>query len=91
MFSAKVVGNVVATQKDQGLVGTKLLIVCPLYEEFKKENCLIAVDSVGAGIGELVLVASGSGARKTNHFEGSPIDLAIVGIIDEIELDESSF
>ncbi|ADQ14437.1 EutN/CcmL family microcompartment protein [Halanaerobium hydrogeniformans] len=91
MFSARVVGNVVATQKDKGLVGTKLLIVCPLYEEFKKEKCLVAVDSVGAGIGETVLVASGSGARKTNQFEGSPVDLAIVGIIDEIELDESSF
>ena len=91
MFTARVVGNVVATQKDQGLVGTKLLLVHPLYGEFKKEKCLVAVDSVGAGIGERVLVTKGSAARETDHFKGSPIDHAIVGIIDEIDLDESSF
>jgi ethanolamine utilization protein EutN len=91
MFIAKVVGNVVATQKDEGLVGTKLLIVCPQFEEFRKEKCVVAVDSVGAGIGETVLVVKGSSARLTDHLKSSPIDHAIIGIIDEIELDESSF
>ncbi|CCU77908.1 Ethanolamine utilization protein EutN/carboxysome structural protein Ccml, putative [Halanaerobium saccharolyticum subsp. saccharolyticum DSM 6643] len=91
MLIAKVVGNVVATQKDEGLVGTKLLIICPLYEEFRKEKCVVAVDSVGAGIGETVLVVKGSSARLTDHLKSSPIDHAIIGIIDEIELDESSF
>jgi len=91
MYTAKVVGNVVATQKDEGLVGTKLLIVCPLFEEFKKEKCVVAVDSVGAGIGETVLVVKGSSARNTDHLKDSPVDHAIIGIIDEIELDESSF
>jgi len=91
MYTAKVVGNVVATHKDQALVGTKLLIVCPLFGEFRKDKCVVAVDSVGAGIGETVLVVKGSSARLTDELKKSPIDQAIVGIIDEIEFDESSF
>lgn len=89
MFTAKVVGNVVATQKDEALVGTKLLIVSPLYGSSKKRDCLVAIDIVGAGIGERVLVAKGSAARKVNRLKNAPIDMAIVGIIDEIEIDEN--
>lgn len=89
MFTAKVVGNVVATQKDEGLVGAKLLIISPLYGSSKKKDCLVAIDIVGAGIGERVLVAKGSAARKVDRFKSAPIDMAIVGIIDDIDLDES--
>lgn len=91
MYAAKVVGNVVATQKDEGLLGSKLLVICPLYQEFNKENCKIAVDCVGAGNGERVLVTKGSSVRKTGAFKDSPVDLAIVGIIDQIEIDEDTY
>ncbi|PUU87152.1 ethanolamine utilization protein EutN [Halanaerobium congolense] len=91
MFTAKVVGNVVATQKDESLRGSKLLVIKPLFGKAKKEDCFVAIDIVGAGVGERVLVAKGSAARKVDQFSDSPIDMAIVGIIDDIELDESEF
>ncbi len=86
MQLAKVVGNVVATQKDEGLNGHKLLLIAPLEpKDGSFSQTKVAVDKVGAGNGETVLIVSGSSAR--NQFAGnSPIDLAIVGIVDEIEM-----
>lgn len=77
MIIGKVIGSVVSTRKNETLVGSKFMIVEPT--EGNKDK-LIAVDSIGAGIGEYVLVALGSAARVGS--ENAPIDAAIVGIID---------
>ncbi|MGF0095768.1 EutN/CcmL family microcompartment protein [Peptoniphilus sp. SGI.035] len=85
MFIAKVVGNVVATRKNDTLVGYKLMIIQPINangEEYKDQS--VAADYVGAGIGELVLVGGGSSVRVENERKSSVIDLAIIGIIDEL-------
>jgi microcompartment protein CcmK/EutM len=85
---ARVVGNVVCTRKDDKLVGTKLLLVQPVdVKDEPKGNPLVAVDSVGAGEGELVLLVQGSSARQTSRTEGSPVDCAIFAIVDNIEKD----
>ena len=83
MIIAKVVGNLWATRKEETLVGRKLMIVQParLTGEPVGE-CLVAVDTIDAGIGEMVLVAKGSSARKSLGQENSPVDAAIVAIID---------
>ncbi|ADL07331.1 EutN/CcmL family microcompartment protein [Thermosediminibacter oceani] len=93
MIIAKVVGNVVATKKNEGLVGEKLLIVNPIKRKDKngwslieEENLIVAVDSVGAGIGETVLLVTGSTASKIIEHKNAPVDAAIIGIIDEIEM-----
>lgn len=92
MLIAKVVGNVVATKKHEGLVGAKLLVVKPVNEKDKdgnlkeEEKFLVAVDSVGAGIGEMVLLVTGSTAAKIMNDAGAPVDAAVIGIIDEIEI-----
>ena len=82
MIIGKVVGSVVSTRKCDNLVGSKLMIVEPI-PSLKVENRIVAVDKVGAGIGELVLIAQGSAARIGCDMEKSPVDAAIVGIIDE--------
>ena len=82
MVVGKIVGSVVATRKNENLVGSKFLIVEPL-ETMSDKNRLVAIDNVGAGIGEIVLVAQGSAARIGCNLEDSPIDAAIVGIIDD--------
>lgn len=84
MFIAKVVGNVVATRKSPTLVGYKLMVVQPINlaaEKTKEEQ--VAADYVGAGIGDYVLIASGSSVRVEEEKRSSVIDLAIIGIIDE--------
>ena len=88
MRLAKVIGNVVATQKDEKLNGHKLLLVS-FYDPRKDTlgETAISVDTVGAGNGETVITVSGSSARHLIS-EDSPIDLVIVGIVDEIEVDE---
>jgi ethanolamine utilization protein EutN len=87
---AKVVGTVVATRKDPRLVSNKLLIVRPMDPRGKAEGSyLVAVDTVDAGNGEKVHVVSGSSARMAAGMKDSPIDAAIVGIIDNIELNET--
>ncbi|SDY19949.1 ethanolamine utilization protein EutN [Evansella caseinilytica] len=86
MHIAKVVGNVVATKKEESLTGFKLLIV--EIRQVKTKQCfkqLVAVDLVGAGRGEYVLVSCGSSARAAVSNSKSPIDAAIVGIIDSFE------
>lgn len=86
MIFARVTGNVVATQKDDKLVGAKLLLVQPVDASgVAKGNQLVAVDSVGAGNGELVLIVQGSSARQTSRTEGRPVDAAIFAIVDTIE------
>ena len=83
MLIGKVVGSVVSTRKNEKLVGSKFMIVEPLKELNDKSGNIIAVDNVGAGIGEIVLIATGSAARIGCGMESSPIDAAIVGIVDE--------
>ena len=82
MLIGKVVGSVVSTRKNEKLIGSKFLIVEPLKSMAQKEK-LVAIDNVGAGFGETVLVARGSAARIGCDCEKAPIDAAIVGIVDE--------
>ena len=82
MLIGKVVGSVVSTRKCDNLVGNKFMIVEPI-PSLKIDNRIVAVDKVGAGIGELVLVAQGSAARLGCGDDRAPIDAAIVGIIDD--------
>ena len=87
MQICKVIGNVWATKKEDSLNGFKLLVVEPVdYSSHKiKSPAYVAVDFVGAGIGELVLIVQGSSARKTVVSGAeSPIDATVVGIIDEV-------
>jgi microcompartment protein CcmK/EutM len=86
---AKIVGTVVATRKDPRLVSTKLLVVRPVDPRGKGDaNYLVAVDTVDAGVGETVLVVSGSSARMAAGMKDCPVDAAIVGIIDTVEMNE---
>jgi ethanolamine utilization protein EutN len=87
---AKVVGTVVATRKDPRLVSSKLLIARPMDPRGKAEGSyLVAVDTVDAGVGDTVLIVSGSSARMASGMKDCPIDAAIVGVIDNIELSET--
>ncbi|MDH6365448.1 microcompartment protein CcmK/EutM [Enterococcus sp. PF1-24] len=86
MLMAKVIGSVVSTQKDASLVGKKLMIVQPINGE--KENIRfqqVAADTVGAGVGDYVLLCSGSSARKMFSGPSDAVDYAIVGIIDTFD------
>ena len=86
MILAKVVGTVVATRKDERLVASKLLVARPLDPSGVPDgNYLVAVDTVDAGLGETVLIVSGSSARMAQGFKDCPIDAAIIGIVDEID------
>jgi len=87
MLVGVVIGNVWATRKNEDLSGCKLMIVEPYsYEGHKKQYPIVAVDQIGAGIGETVLVVSGSSARVSVNGGKKPIDHVIVGIVDEIEI-----
>jgi ethanolamine utilization protein EutN len=82
MIIGKVVGSIIATRKNEKLVGQKLLVIRPL--ENMEEKCeFVATDNVGAGIGETVLVARGSAARIGCGVTDAPVDAAVVGIVDE--------
>ena len=83
MIVGKVIGSVVSTRKINTLQGSKLMVVEPLSTMDGPKSKIIAIDNIGAGIGELVLVATGSAARIGSHMADSPVDAAIVGIIDE--------
>ena len=83
MLLAKIVGTVVATRKDPRLVSNKLLVARPMDPHGKAEgNYLVAVDTVDAGVGETVLIVSGSSARMASGMKDCPVDAAIVGIVD---------
>lgn len=89
MYLAKVIGTVVSTTKDVSLSGMKLLIIRRLNAQLQPEQFTeVAVDTVGAGNGEIVIVSKGSSARLANHKDYSVIDAAIVGIVDTTELAE---
>ena len=89
MILGRVVGTVVATRKDERLVSHKLLVVRPIDPTGKAEgNYLVAVDTVDAGFGETVLIVSGSSARMAAGMKDCPVDAAIVGIVDQIEVKE---
>ena len=90
MLLARVVGTVVATRKDERLLSTKLLLVRPVDPQGKAEGgYLVAVDTVDAGFGETVLIVSGSSARMASGLKDTPVDAAIIGIVDAVELAES--
>lgn len=87
MILARVVGTVVATRKDPRLEGKKLLILKPVSPEGKDEaGYVVSVDTVSAGVGEKVISVSGSSARMAEGCKDTPVDNAIIGIIDEISL-----
>ena len=86
MIICKVVGHVWATKKEERLNGLKLMVVQEDSPDKKKKDIYVAADTVGAGIGEQVLVVSGSTARKAFGREDVPADMAIVGIIDTLEV-----
>ncbi|HTP86734.1 MAG TPA: EutN/CcmL family microcompartment protein [Bryobacteraceae bacterium] len=89
MFLAKVIGNVVATQKDPKFHGMKLLLIQPYITRegalVSSGSSVVAVDSVGAGVGECVLFTQGSSARLTPATKDAPVDAVIVGIVDSVE------
>ena len=86
MLIARVVGNVVCTRKDEKLVGTKLMLVQPVdLAGAPKGNTMVAIDAVGSGEGELVLIVQGSSARQTRQTEGNPVDCTIFAVVDYVE------
>ncbi len=90
MLLAKIVGTVVATRKDPRLVSNKLMVARPVDPRGKAEGAyLVAVDTVDAGIGETVLIVSGSSARMAAGMKDSPVDAAIVGIVDTVDIHET--
>jgi len=92
MLIGKVVGTVVSVQKDEKLRGFKLQIIQPVDIKTREVQGkpLVAADTVGAGYGELVLVVSGSSARQTDRTRDLPVDSAVVGIVNEMEVDGST-
>ena len=82
MVIGKVVGSVVATRKNENLIGNKFLIIESLGNMEGSATRFVAIDHIGAGIGETVLVAKGSAARVGCDMPNAPIDAAIVGIVD---------
>lgn len=86
MFMAKVIGNVVATRKEDALVGYKLMVIRRINsQEAESDIEEVAADYVGAGIGDLVLVSRGSAVRVREDKKIAPVDLAVIGIIDTID------
>ena len=97
MFVGKVTGSVVSTQKVDAMVGHKMLVVEPYrLEETDRDRMVttgrtfIAVDTVGAGEGELVLVVQGSSARLTPETKTLPVDAVVIGIVDSVHIDKKS-
>jgi microcompartment protein CcmK/EutM len=86
MIIARILGTVVSTQKDERLEGKKLLIVKPLNVDGSDQSgYVVAIDTVGAGFHEKVLVVSGSSARMAEGNKDCPVDAAIVGVIDTVD------
>jgi len=87
MKLGKVVGTVVATRKDHKLEGTTLFLVQDVSLSMDARDAfVVAVDSVGVGVGEVVLYASGSSARQTKMTDGRPVDAVIMAIVDTVEV-----
>ena len=87
MIICKVIGHVWATKKEPNLEGLKLMVVKEEPTDKPVQETFVAADVVGAGIGEQVLVVFGSTARKALGRDEMPVDMAIVGIIDTVEMD----
>lgn len=97
MFIAKVTGSLVSTQKVAAMTGYKLLIVEPYRIEPKERASIVttgrtfvAVDMMGAGIGDYVLLTQGSSARMTPETKSLPIDAVVVGIVDSVNVENST-
>lgn len=97
MFVAKIVGSVVATQKTESMRGSKLLMIEPYVIDPKTRDklittsrSLIAVDVVGAGEGQFVLVVQGSSARMTPETKPLPVDCTIIGVVDSVNVQRRS-
>ena len=97
MFIAKIVGSLVSTQKTSSMVGSKLMMIEPYVvdpqtrDRFKTTSrSLVAVDIVGAGEGDFVLVVQGSSARMTPETKSLPVDCTIIGVVDTVTLDRQS-
>lgn len=90
MLIARVIGTIVATRKHERLVGSKIQVVQPLDTQGEKASGepFVAVDAVGAGVRERVIVVRGSGARKGVDNNECPVDATIVGIIDQIDIED---
>ena len=93
MFLARVEGAVVATKKDPSIEGRKLLLLRPQLVDEKDptkfrpgSNTIVAVDSLGAGIGELVMFCQGSSARLAPNLKDAPVDAVIIGIVDVVDV-----
>ena len=84
MIIGKVIGSIVSTRKQENLIGNKFMVIEPINMINGEHKQLVAIDNIGAGIGEYVLVAQGSAARIGCGLADSPIDAAIVGIVDDI-------
>ncbi len=88
MILARVTGTVIASRKEPSLEGLKLLLVTPCDTTGKVKGApVVAVDSVGAGVGEVVLFAAGSSARQTEVTQNRPVDHAIMAVVDSVEVD----
>jgi ethanolamine utilization protein EutN len=83
----EVVGNLTATRKNENLIGSKFMILKP-YKDKSESKLIVAVDLMGAGIGEKVLVVTGSSARKAVDKDDVAVDAAIVGIVDNMDIRE---
>jgi ethanolamine utilization protein EutN len=93
MFLGRITGSLVATQKVASMVGQKLLVIEPLRVNEKDQSDLtptgrtfVAVDTVGAGEGEVVLCVQGSSARYTTETKQLPVDAAVIGIVDQVQV-----
>jgi len=97
MFVAKVTGSIVSSHKVGSMVGQKLLVVEPYRIDEQDRSSLkttgrtfVAVDTVGAGKGEFVLIVQGSSARLTPETKNLPVDAAIIGIVDSVHIDQTA-
>ena len=89
MQIAKVIGTVVSTNKAQNMLGLKLMLVRTIdLDTFQEKGSpLVSIDAVGAGVGEIVMVVSGSSSRQTELTDAKPVDNAIVAIVDHIDIE----
>ncbi len=92
MYLARVIGTVVASRKEPTIDGLKLLLLksCDLEGKPSGSTTLVAADAVGAGVGEVVLYASGSSARQTKLTDARPVDAVVMAIVDVVETDGES-
>lgn len=89
MLLGKVIGTLVATRKEPTLEGLKLLVVraCDVDGKVSTGSVVVAVDAVGAGVGEVVLVVAGSSARQTTVTKDRPVDATVMAIVDQVAVD----